>query len=261
VKLPILATLILTAAAAHAQPAPPNPGDPAEAAYQEGKRLYDIQEWDQAIAKFKDAYRQRSDAASLFNIAQSYRLKGDCANAISFYKTYKRNFPSAENLDKVDKFIAELEPTCPREPAPPLPPPVPVPEQHPAPPQPVEGVTLEPPPPPSNDDPGHGKKLAGYIALGVGGAGIIGGVVLGVAAHGKANDVTNGSGPWDPSLETSGERDQRYSRICFAVGAAGVIAGGVLWFLGHNEAGEALHTVAVAPLSEGGGAFVVSGRF
>jgi hypothetical protein len=59
--------------------------DPAEDAYQRGRSHYDLHEWDQAIAEFKEAYRIRSDAASLFNIAQSYRLKGDCAQAACFY--------------------------------------------------------------------------------------------------------------------------------------------------------------------------------
>ena len=89
-----------------AQPA----SGPAEAAYQEGRRLYDLREWDRAIAKFKEAYEQRHDPASMFNIAQAYRLKGDCVEALAFYKTYSRNFPDASNLDKVNKFISELEP-------------------------------------------------------------------------------------------------------------------------------------------------------
>lgn len=88
--------------AAHAQT--PNPA--ADAALTEGRRLYDLQEWDKAIAKFKEAYALREDAAALFNIAQSYRLKGDCGQAVGFYKTFKRKFPKEKN---VDKFIAEME--------------------------------------------------------------------------------------------------------------------------------------------------------
>lgn len=90
--------------------------DPAEDAYREGRKLYDLQEWDQAIEKFKIAYKLRSDAASLFNIAQAYRLKGDCPEASRTYKSYKRNFPAAANIDKVDQFIAQLEP-CANKPA------------------------------------------------------------------------------------------------------------------------------------------------
>ena len=107
VRSTLVIALMLAAGSAHAQAPAPNPA--AEAALSEGRRLYDLQEWDPAIAKFKEAYRLRADAPSLFNIAQSYRLKGDCANAASFYKTYKRNFPKEKNVDKVDKFITEME--------------------------------------------------------------------------------------------------------------------------------------------------------
>ena len=86
--------------------------DPGEDAYAEGRRLYDLQEWDQAIEKFKESYKLRSDGPSLFNIAQAYRLKGDCDSAVRTYKTYKRNFPEAQNIAVVDKLLAELEP-CP----------------------------------------------------------------------------------------------------------------------------------------------------
>src|SRR5262245_34921318 len=94
--------------------------DPGEDAYREGRRLYDLQEWDQAIEKFKLAYKLRADAASLFNIAQAYRLKGDCPQASRTYKAYKRNFPTAPNIANVDKFIEQLEP-CANQGAPPKP--------------------------------------------------------------------------------------------------------------------------------------------
>ncbi|MBA3396449.1 MAG: hypothetical protein H0T89_27710 [Deltaproteobacteria bacterium] len=97
--------IVALGAGAHAQPAP----DPAAAAYIEARRLYDIKEWDQAIVKFKESYRLKPEARSLFNIAQAYRLKGDCVEAVSFYRTFKRNYP-AEQTEKVDKFIVELEP-------------------------------------------------------------------------------------------------------------------------------------------------------
>ena len=103
----LVIALMLAAGSAHAQAPAPNAA--ADVALSEGRRLYDLQEWDQAIVKFKEAYRLRADAPALFNIAQSYRLKGDCANAASFYKTYKRNFPKERNLDKVEKFITEME--------------------------------------------------------------------------------------------------------------------------------------------------------
>jgi tetratricopeptide (TPR) repeat protein len=99
--------LVVAVGVAHAQPA--TNAAAADAALTEGRRFYDVREWDKAIAKFKEAYTLRPDAASLFNLAQSYRLKGDCINAAGFYKTFKRNFPTEKNIDKVDKFIVEMD--------------------------------------------------------------------------------------------------------------------------------------------------------
>ncbi|MGE0551668.1 MAG: hypothetical protein AB7O24_21075, partial [Kofleriaceae bacterium] len=78
------ASLALLVGAAQAQPKPPTPTDPADVAYREGRRLYDLREFPQAIERFKEAYRLREDPASLFNIAQSYRLLGDCPNAHAY---------------------------------------------------------------------------------------------------------------------------------------------------------------------------------
>ncbi len=107
VRSTLVIALVLAAGSAHAQTPAPNAS--ADAALSEGRRLYDLQEWDQAIGKFKEAYKLRADAPALFNIAQSYRLKGDCTNAASFYKTFKRNFPKEKSIAKVDKFITEMD--------------------------------------------------------------------------------------------------------------------------------------------------------
>src|SRR5262245_14326589 len=127
------------AISAHAQPA----DDPGKAAYEEGRRLYDQKRWTAAIAKFEESYRLRHDAPSLFNIAQAYRLTGDCAHAIVSYRKYKEEFPSAPNLDKVEKFITELEP-CAQQQAPVEPP---KPTEPPKPPTPNEPPKPPPEPP------------------------------------------------------------------------------------------------------------------
>ena len=161
---------VLTAASvARAQPAA---SAEADADYKEGRRLYDLRDWDAAIAKFKDAYKLRADAPSLFNIAQANRQKGDCPEALGFYKTYKRNFPKATNLGLVDKLIADME-ACVKA-APEKPEPV---DTRPEPvdtrPEPVDTRPDEPPvvtapTSPTPSDPGHGKRLAGYVVGGVG---------------------------------------------------------------------------------------------
>ncbi|HEY5922352.1 MAG TPA: tetratricopeptide repeat protein [Kofleriaceae bacterium] len=233
---------------AFASPALAQPRAPGEVAYQEGRKAYDLREWDKAIEKFKEAYRLRSDAPSLFNIAQSYRLKGDCGEALGFYKTYKRNFPTAPNVSAVDKFITEME-TCAKEQAAKQPPPPdpaqpkPVPET-----QPIERV--EPMPP---RDQGKGKRTAG-IVLGIGGVAIVGtGFVFGVIAKGKADDVTAGGNPNDPpefdgSLDDSGKRFDLFAKISWGVGGAAIVGGVVLYMMGRSASTS---EVAITPTNGG----------
>jgi tetratricopeptide (TPR) repeat protein len=263
-----LIALLLAAGTAYANPA-------ADAALSEGRRLYDLQEWDQAIVKFKEAYRLRADAPSLFNIAQSYRLKGDCANAASFYKTFKRNFPKEKNIDKVDKFISEME-TCAKSGIKPVEPvktepvktdPVktePV-KTEPVTTEPVttEPVTTEPvttdpsggsisqPMPPPQKG-GGGMKIAG---LGVAGVGVIGlgvGVMFGVKARSAASDaeaIEMGQ-PWRPEIEDRGEKASKNAKLFLIIGSAAVVTGGVLYFLGAKKSKES-SSVTFVPTEDG----------
>jgi tetratricopeptide (TPR) repeat protein len=254
----------------------------ADAAYEEGRRLYDLREWDQAIAKFKEAYRLKPDAKSLFNIAQSFRLKGDCVEAINFYRTYKRNFPREKNVSKVDKFITELEPCAKTQSARPGPPVVPAvqpeprprkpdpaprkPEPVPAPVQPQPVVQPEPqpmpvlqPPPPAEQpsNPGHSRRRAG-IVLAAGGALVMaGGVIFGLEAKAAADDVSSGGGPWDPGVEDSGKSADGKAKLLFGIGGASVAIGLII----YATAPKTARTPGVGIVPQSGGAiFTWSGK-
>ncbi|MBA3397087.1 MAG: tetratricopeptide repeat protein [Deltaproteobacteria bacterium] len=252
-------TLVLLVSLAFAAPALAQPKDAGEAAYQAGRKAYDLREWDKAIEEFKQAYRIRSDAASLFNIAQSYRLKGDCGEALGFYKTYKRNFPTAQNISAVDQFITEME-TCAKEqatkqPPPPAAPPQTKPEQ-----EPIETAELRPPPPAR--DSGKGKRTAG-IVMGVAGVALVGtGFAFGMSAKGKADDITSGGDPSNPpefdgALEDSGKRADLLAKISWSVGGAAVVGGVVLYMLGRSASSSEL---AIAPTT-GGATFAWRAEF
>ncbi len=262
-----LFALALAGGAAHAQapnPAAPNPA--ADAALSEGRRLYDLQEWDKAIAKFKEAYSLREDAAALFNIAQSYRLKGDCAQAAGFYKTFKRKFPNEKNIDKVEKFIVDME-TCAKNAKP-------------------EPATTEPTPDPTTTNPeptgspidpnhpgvtgaggvgstgpvagpvdrgggGGGLRIASYAAMGAGGVGLVVGAVFGVKARGATKDAEalRAGDRWDPSIEDRGQRNQKISTISFIAGGLLAAGGVTMFFLSRDSSRES--SVSLAPTAEG----------
>lgn len=95
-------------AAAQPSPAPDDRANAAEAAalYGEGKRHFDIGEYAQAIASWKQSYLRSSAPLLLFNIAQAYRLSGNCAQANRFYLNYRRVEKHPKNQAELDKAMA-----------------------------------------------------------------------------------------------------------------------------------------------------------
>jgi hypothetical protein len=73
------------------------------------KQYFDLGQWDEAIAEYREAYRLRSDPAFLFNIAQSYRRKGDLQPALDLYKNYLIENPSTPKRADIEKRIQTLE--------------------------------------------------------------------------------------------------------------------------------------------------------
>lgn len=89
-------------------------GDPtreqARKAYDEAKTHYDLSEYDQALVKFKDAFRLLPDPAFLFNIAQCQRQLGDYQAAQRSYRAFLREakVSDAQRAD-VEQLIASME--------------------------------------------------------------------------------------------------------------------------------------------------------
>jgi tetratricopeptide (TPR) repeat protein len=242
----------------------------AKAIYDEGLRFYNIGEYQQAIARFKESYVVVPAPLLLFNIAQAYRLAGDCDQALRSYRTYLREVPKPANKDQVDKAIAICEKV------------VATPD-----PQPVEPAPVEPRPPvvasaPTDEDggedaeveddseepearPGRVKRIAG-IALGVTGVAIaVTGVYFGLRASSQASDIEGFDGVWDEDWESTEKAQKRNAvlgPVLIGVGLGAIAGGAVLYIMGHREAEEAAGDteVSLAPTGDGG-ALVVSGRW
>ena len=112
-RTPLCAAAVALALAlgrfAAAQPAPDDRAKAAEAAalYDEGKRHFDIGEYAQAIASWKQSYLRSSAPLLLFNIAQAYRLSGNCAQANRFYLNYRRVEKRPRNQAELDRAMAK----------------------------------------------------------------------------------------------------------------------------------------------------------
>lgn len=130
--------------------------------FEEGQVHYSLGEYDQAIARFRRAYEISSAPALLFDIAQAYRLKGECRQALEIYRHFARQVPDSPHRDEAEGQIRSLEARC----SPALPAAVPVPTPAPA------ATTPTPPPPPAPEPAPapktHARLVVALLAAGVG---------------------------------------------------------------------------------------------
>jgi tetratricopeptide (TPR) repeat protein len=190
---------------------------------------FKAKQYDEAAALFEQAYDLQPEPNYLFNIGRIYEESGNLEKSVEYYERFVKE-PGVpletreKGLERLRVLRAILEETAPKpepEPEPELEP-EPEPETKPDP-----EPRLEPPPEP---DPKPSKlRIAGYALLGVGGAALIGGGVLGGLALGRANALED--------QHTYEERDETASRgltmaltadIMFGVGGAMAAAGLVM---------------------------------
>jgi len=78
--------------------------------FEKGQANFQGGQFQAAIELFKQAYDLVRDPVYLFNIAQSYRKVGDCLAAFDYYNRYLNELPKAENRDKVNQWLREMQP-------------------------------------------------------------------------------------------------------------------------------------------------------
>jgi len=86
-----------------------DPKQEAKSRYSTGQSHYNLNEFQEALQDFKEAYRLYPDPAFLFNAAQCERQLGHQEEAIQFYRSYLRNAPKAPNRQEVEHRIEELQ--------------------------------------------------------------------------------------------------------------------------------------------------------
>ncbi len=204
-----------------------------------GSKHFELAEYPAAIADFKEAFRISDRPELLFNIAQAYRLSGDCLQARTFYKTYLRRLPDAPNAEQVKGRIAELEECANKAAAQPVAPVEPA-----AAPAPV-APPIEQPRAPSRT----WKTKAGFAALGGGALGVGLGVVFAAKGSSKADALrdacaTRCSGDQARELDAAGRAANRNALIGVVAGGA-LIATGVVLIVLDKPARETGPSLAV----------------
>ncbi len=238
------------------------PGDDtterARRLYEEANRQYDLREYDEAIEACRAGYKLMPLPEFLFNIAQAYRLKGDCVEALSFYRNYLRVSPAARNRAKVEAFIAEMQ-RCVPAPSPVLAPATT--PQAPAPSTQAPPVRVAPRASTAAEGAPHGrsKRILGLLAAGAGMAVLGTGLYYGLSARAKSDEVATffeRGGMWTAryqELESDGQSAATRAKILGVAGGAALVGGALLYSLGWREGSEA-PALAAAPLR--GGALV-----
>jgi hypothetical protein len=102
---------LATVGRAEAQPTSTDPKVRAKYYYDEGRKQFDLGNFQKAAESFKKAYEEWPDGAFLYNVASAYRQLDDCKQALFFYKRFlsvKKDAPD-DKKKEVEGHIKNLE--------------------------------------------------------------------------------------------------------------------------------------------------------
>jgi tetratricopeptide (TPR) repeat protein len=106
----LIAAMILGASiAASAQEWSGPVPEKARALADRGRAFHDAGDYDKAIAAFTQAYAMAPSPALLFNLAQAYRLRGNCDTAALMYRRYLASNADPEGRALAETHLASVE--------------------------------------------------------------------------------------------------------------------------------------------------------
>lgn len=259
----VLAMVTGLGAAAHAGP-DAAAARQARKLHDQGSRHHQAGEYDRAIDKFKAGYELTSDPTFLFNIAVSYRKKGDCAEAARYYRDYLRlakevpDRPEVERrADEMERCAAAAKAAATEEPRPATPEGAPTDEPPETPP--ARAVDVDTGPSPDGTRRGRSR----LVPILVGGAGVVmlgAGAALAITARMKYSDLEDSCAPdCDPSRWDGYDTRATWGNVLLISGAVAVAAGGYLWWR-WRPGDEPASSAAIAPVP-GGAVVSASGSF
>ncbi|MBA3454265.1 MAG: hypothetical protein H0T42_14325 [Deltaproteobacteria bacterium] len=224
----------------------------ARAIAERGRAFHDAGDYGNAIVAFKEAYVMAPSPGLLFNLAQAYRLAGNCDDASLMYRRYLNTGPSPEarliaeaHLSGTDRCM-QLRGLDIRK------------DDH----EPTAGA-LQPPAPdgtPVFVQPQSGSENRGpQKTVGIGVA-LAGGIALSAAAY-YAYDARSASqsveegyakgAKWKElePIDQRGERSARFAKILGVGGGVAVVGGVALYVLGKRA--ERMTEISVVPTKTG----------
>jgi tetratricopeptide (TPR) repeat protein len=263
-RLRLVCAIVVALAAGHAAADEPAARlGPARQLSDEGLAHFQERRYDEAIVAFQASYAIAPLPQLTFNLAQAFRLKGDCPRAAEHYRRYLREAPDAANRALVEQHLRALDRECGT-------PPVSKPVVAAPAAVPVAPAAKPPNPPtalpsvPTPLAPSHRPRLLeslGAAGFAVGVASLAAAVYFTV--DGQHQTDLLGQSPDDPSrsrrqIDERGRTDNVLGGVFYAIGGAAVAGGAVLFGLGRRA--ERARPVAALPIA-GGGMLVWMGRF
>ena len=116
--LAVALAIVSGSATVHAQQ-PPAAGDAqkerARQLHEQGLRHYEAGQYGRAVAAYRKAYALVPVPGILFNLAQAYRLRGDCRRAHRAYRSFLRAAPGTPEAKLAEEHIASLRSCAARE--------------------------------------------------------------------------------------------------------------------------------------------------
>jgi tetratricopeptide (TPR) repeat protein len=236
----------------------------AEHYYKLGAQLYSRSDYLGALEQFKSSYRYSRAPALLHNMARCHESLGQHVQAIKLYEEYLTSSPSEKELilsrvKNLKSLLASKKAARDPKPKPkPAPKPMPVPKPKPTP-KPVVTPAPAPVSPVEDPAPSRPMRIAGWTLVGVGGAGLVAGIVMGALAADKASAMEDlGAAPVEyagvQSDEDTGRAYQTGQIVGLAAGGALLVGGLTLvlldylnGYLREGEERQAWFAPAVTP--------------
>ncbi|MBV8759321.1 MAG: tetratricopeptide repeat protein [Deltaproteobacteria bacterium] len=211
----------------------------------QGRAYHDAGEYMKAVAAFKEAYVLAPSPGLLFNIAQAYRLAGDCDDAAWMYRRYLDTNPNDQARALAEQHLSSVEKcghgglalatiktvTIAPKAA----------EQQPA--TPVDE------PAPEN----RMKRTAVWVGIG-GGVALAGAAYFAIDSMDASNKVSDlykhgGKGSDVAAADARGQRSATLAEVLGIGGGLAVVGAGILYVVGDRH--EQLQHVAVTPHANG----------
>lgn len=200
----------------------------AKQRFETGQLNYERGEYEKALAEFEEAYRLAPRPELQYNIAQAHERLLAFESAIAAYQAYLAGKPEARDRKVVESRIEFLKKQIAQKNAAAARPP-------------PEALATGTVSPTSELEPrSRWKRTVGWVAIGVGGAALATGLVFGLIARNKANDLEDANDSqqsWDDAqqLQEDGERAETISIVGLVLGGVAAAGGTVLLLLDRSE--------------------------